>query len=191
MRSDQKYVNRRVYSIIFGSAKGATSERVKRAAKLWIVMCRASRCAKGAPPKARIIIKLIQFQYNVLKFWADFKKIFLKFEKMPMQKRLEKIFRKFFHAFFKYRMYRKYCGVVSKVLWCGIDTIESAKVSILSNYWYRYFCHDYFLWWINVLLKFTRENIRNVTIQGSFHTFKNVAAVSWRKSPLVSPRAQM
>ncbi len=26
----------------------------------------------------------------------------------------------------------------------GIDTIESAKVSILSN-WYRYFCHHYFI----------------------------------------------
>ncbi len=33
-----------------------------------------------------IIIKLIQFQYNLLKFWVDFKKIFSKFEKTQMQK---------------------------------------------------------------------------------------------------------
>ncbi len=35
---------------------------------------------------ALIVMKLIQFQYNLLKFWADFKKIFLKFEKTQMQK---------------------------------------------------------------------------------------------------------
>ncbi len=32
-----------------------------------------------------IIIKLIQFQYNLLKFWVNFKKIFSKFEKTQMQ----------------------------------------------------------------------------------------------------------
>ncbi len=30
---------------------------------------------------ALIIIKLTQFQYNLWKFWVDFKKIFSKFEK--------------------------------------------------------------------------------------------------------------
>ncbi len=35
---------------------------------------------------ALIIIKFIQFQYNLLKFWVDLKKIFSKFEKMQMQK---------------------------------------------------------------------------------------------------------
>ncbi len=76
---------------------------------------------------ALTIIKLIQFQYNLLKFWVDFKKIFSKFEKNANAKRVEKIFRIFFHAFFKYR---KYCG------W----------VSILSNLaWYRYFHHHYTL----------------------------------------------
>ncbi len=33
-----------------------------------------------------IIIKLIQFQYNLLIFWVDLKKIFSKFEKAQMQK---------------------------------------------------------------------------------------------------------
>ncbi len=71
-RSDKKYVNKRVYSIIFGSAEGATSEQwAKRAAKLWIVIpChrrRASRCAKGAPPNARIIIVLL------LQHWSQWR----------------------------------------------------------------------------------------------------------------------
>ncbi len=35
---------------------------------------------------ALIIIKLIQFKYNLLKLWVDFKKIFSKFEKTQMQK---------------------------------------------------------------------------------------------------------
>ncbi len=35
---------------------------------------------------ALIIIKLIKFQYNLLKFWVDFKKIFSKFEKKQMPK---------------------------------------------------------------------------------------------------------
>ncbi len=35
---------------------------------------------------ALIIIKLIQFLYNLLNFWVGFKKIFSKFEKMEMQK---------------------------------------------------------------------------------------------------------
>ncbi len=38
---------------------------------------------------ALIIIKLIQFQYNLLKLWVDFKKIFSKFEKTKMQKSRE------------------------------------------------------------------------------------------------------
>ncbi len=51
---------------------------------------------------ALIICKLIQCRYNLLKFWADFKKIFSKFEKNANAKRVEKIFRKFFCAFFMY-----------------------------------------------------------------------------------------
>ncbi len=34
---------------------------------------------------ALIIIKVIQFQYNLLKFLVDFKKIFSKFRKTQMQ----------------------------------------------------------------------------------------------------------
>ncbi len=49
-----------------------------------------------------IMIKLIQFQYNLLKFGTNFKKIFLKFEENAnVKKEVEKIFREFFHAFFK------------------------------------------------------------------------------------------
>ncbi len=87
---------------------------------------------------ALIIVKLIPFQCNLLKFWVDIKILsryqenFLEIRKTANAKRIEKIFRKFFHAFFKYQ---KYCSG-------GIDTIESVKISILSN-WYRYFCHHY------------------------------------------------
>ncbi len=45
---------------------------------------------------ALIIIKLIQFQYNLLKIWVDFKKVLSKFEKAQVQKGQRKFLRSFF-----------------------------------------------------------------------------------------------
>ncbi len=78
-----------------------------------------------------IIIRLIQFPYNLLKFWIDFKKIFSKFEKRKCRKGRENFLGSFFLRFSSiesiasivagYRYYR---------IRQGIDTIE--LVSILS-----------------------------------------------------------
>ncbi len=55
---------------------------------------------------------------------SRFQENFIEIRKNTTAKRVEKMFRKFFHAFFKYQKYQKYCVGF-------IDTIESAKVSIL------------------------------------------------------------
>ncbi len=113
---------------------------------------------------ALIIIKLLQFKYNSLKFWVDFKKIFSKFEKTQMQKGSRKFLGSFFRRFSSiesivmgYRYYPIHRGVdtiqSTEVLILSnppryqyypihrfIDTIQSTEVSILSN-WYWYFCH--------------------------------------------------
>ncbi len=74
---------------------------------------------------ALIIIKLIQFQYNLLKFWVNFKKLFSQFKKHKHKKGKKN--GKFFSCVFQ-------VSKVSKILWRGIDTFAIAKREQVKHY---------------------------------------------------------
>ncbi len=106
---------------------------------------------------------------------SRFQENFLEIQKKNANaKRREKIFRKFFHAFFKYR---KYCGGVSILsnppryhyyqIHQGIDTIKFAKLSILLNRYSCFYHHHSTLLFLVYLgcVVLNHAQITNCTVQ--------------------------